>query len=97
MPLYEYECQQCGERTEVLQRFSDAPLETCESCGGELDKLISPPAVQFKGTGWYVTDYAGKKPVGGGESKSGNTAGSTDKKSASGDGKSSPTSSSKGD
>lgn len=68
MPLYEYECLQCGKRTELLQRFADAPLAACPHCGGEVRKLISAPAVQFKGTGWYVTDYAGKK--GGSESKS---------------------------
>ena len=60
MPLYEYECQSCGKRTEVLQRFEDAPLAACPACGGEVKKLLSAPAVQFKGSGWYVTDYAGK-------------------------------------
>ena len=60
MPIYEYQCLTCGKQTEVLQRLSDAPLETCEDCGGELKKLISAPAFQFKGSGWYVTDYAGK-------------------------------------
>ena len=60
MPIYEYECLLCGERTEVIQRLSDDPLTTCSSCGGELKKLISAPAFQFKGTGWYVTDYGGK-------------------------------------
>jgi putative FmdB family regulatory protein len=69
MPLYEYECLSCGKRTEVLQRFDDAPLAACPSCGAEVKKLISSPAFQFKGTGWYVTDYAGKKP-GGSEAKS---------------------------
>ena len=58
MPLYEYQCRSCGQRTEVLQSFSDAPRTVCEACGGELKKLISAPAVQFKGSGWYVTDYA---------------------------------------
>jgi putative FmdB family regulatory protein len=71
MPLYEYQCQSCGKKTEVLQRFEDAPLAACPSCGGEVKKLISSPAVQFKGSGWYVTDYAGKKSAGGSsESKS---------------------------
>ena len=69
MPLYEYECLKCGTRTEVLQRLDEAPLATCPACGGEVKKLISSPAFQFKGTGWYVTDYAGKKG-GGSESKS---------------------------
>ena len=69
MPLYEYQCLNCGKRTEVLQRFEDAPLAACPACGGEVKKLISSPAVQFKGSGWYVTDYAGKKG-GGSSSKS---------------------------
>lgn len=68
MPLYEYQCLNCGKKTEVIQRFEDAPLAACPSCGGEVKKLISSPAFQFKGTGWYVTDYAGKKP-GAAESK----------------------------
>ncbi len=61
MPLYEYECLQCGERFEEICKFSDPLLTQHEECGGELRKLLSPPAIQFKGTGWYVTDYAGKK------------------------------------
>ena len=65
MPLYEYECRECGHRVEVIQRFSDAPLATCEKCGGPVKKLLSAPAVQFKGTGWYVTDYGGKSAAGG--------------------------------
>jgi putative FmdB family regulatory protein len=70
MPLYEYQCQNCGKKTEVIQRFDDAPLAACPSCGGEVKKLVSSPAFQFKGTGWYVTDYAGKKGGGPHESKS---------------------------
>jgi len=66
MPLYEYQCLACGEKSEVLQRFSDPPLAACPKCGGEVKKLLSSPAFQFKGTGWYATDYAGKK---GGEAK----------------------------
>lgn len=61
MPIYEYQCQTCGKRTEVLQRMDEAPLAACPECGGEVKKLISAPAFQFKGSGWYVTDYAGKK------------------------------------
>ena len=72
MPLYEYECQACGHRGEELQRFDDPPLTTCPVCGGRYKKLISAPAFQFKGSGWYVTDYArkgkqGKEAEGGGE------------------------------
>jgi putative FmdB family regulatory protein len=58
MPLYEYECDACGHRFEVIQKFSDAPIETCPTCGGKVHKLQSAPAFQFKGSGWYVTDYA---------------------------------------
>ena len=58
MPLYEYECEACGHRFEVIQKFSDAPIAKCPSCGGSVRKLQSAPAFQFKGTGWYVTDYA---------------------------------------
>jgi putative FmdB family regulatory protein len=64
MPLYDYRCHQCGETFEKLQKFSDEPLKVHEGCGGEVERLISPPALQFKGTGWYVTDYGkgGKSP-----------------------------------
>ena len=58
MPLYEYKCQTCGETFEVIQKFSDKPLEVHENCGGHVERLISPSALQFKGSGWYVTDYA---------------------------------------
>jgi putative FmdB family regulatory protein len=58
MPIYEYECEKCGHRFEKIQKFSDAPLEVCEKCGGPVHKMQSAPAFQFKGTGWYVTDYA---------------------------------------
>ena len=60
MPLYEYQCQGCEKRFEVIQKFSDDLLTVCEDCGGDLKKLLSPPAIQFKGSGWYVTDYARK-------------------------------------
>src|ERR1700722_17496368 len=58
MPIYEYLCQSCGKKFEVLQKFSDAPLETHPECGGAVEKLISTSALQFKGSGWYVNDYA---------------------------------------
>ena len=72
MPIYEYQCTQCGETTEAIQRIADPPLSDCPSCEAEgaLSKLLSAPAFQFKGTGWYVTDYAGKgKDEGKGEGK----------------------------
>jgi putative FmdB family regulatory protein len=60
MPLYEYECDSCGHRFEVIQKFSDAPIEKCPKCGSTVRKLMSSPAIQFKGSGWYITDYAKK-------------------------------------
>lgn len=64
MPLYEYRCEKCGARVEKIQKFSDPPLATCEKCGGKLTRLLSAPAIQFKGSGWYVTDYARKSKSG---------------------------------
>jgi putative FmdB family regulatory protein len=64
MPLYEYECQKCGHRFERIQKFSDPLVKKCPECGGKVEQVLSAPAVQFKGSGWYVTDYA-KKPSGG--------------------------------
>jgi putative FmdB family regulatory protein len=75
MPLYEYECEACGHRFELIQKFSDAPADTCPVCGGSVQKLPSSPAFQFKGTGWYVTDYARK-----GGPDGGTTAGKTEAK-----------------
>jgi putative FmdB family regulatory protein len=60
MPLYEYECDTCAHRFERIQKFSDPLVDVCPSCGGHVRKLLSSPAFQFKGTGWYVTDYAKK-------------------------------------
>lgn len=57
MPLYEYQCDQCGHRFEVIQKFSDAPIAVCPQCGGPVQKLLSSPAIQFKGSGFYLTDY----------------------------------------
>ncbi|HZR28862.1 MAG TPA: zinc ribbon domain-containing protein [Terriglobales bacterium] len=62
MPLYEYLCKKCSHRFERIQKFSDAPVKKCPQCGGAVEQLLSAPAVQFKGSGWYVTDYA-KKPA----------------------------------
>lgn len=58
MPLYEYQCQQCREIVEVIQKFTDPPYSHCPKCGGEMRKLFSSPAIQFKGSGFYKTDYA---------------------------------------
>src|SRR5437016_10085233 len=72
MPLYEYKCQSCGEKFEVIQKFSDTPLTVHEKCGGPVERLISTSALKFKGTGWYVTDYGGSgKSSGNGKNDSG--------------------------
>ena len=60
MPIYEYECRKCKQRHEIMQKMSDEPLTTCEGCGGELYRVISPSGLSFKGAGWYLTDYARK-------------------------------------
>jgi putative FmdB family regulatory protein len=67
LPLYEYECRKDG-RFEVIQKFSDRPLKKCPTCGGPVEKVLSAPAIQFKGSGWYVTDYA-RKSNGDGDKK----------------------------
>jgi putative FmdB family regulatory protein len=78
MPLYEYQCENCGELFEVMQKFSDEPLTTHSKCGGKVHRLLSAPALQFKGSGWYITDYAkGSGSSGNGSSsKSGETSSS---------------------
>jgi putative FmdB family regulatory protein len=73
VPLYEYQCARCG-RFEIIQKFSDQPLSVCPTCGQEVQKLLSAPAIQFKGTGWYITDYARK---GGSDAGSSGTDGGT--------------------
>ena len=62
MPIYEYQCLSCGIHFDEMQKMSDPPVTECKLCKGEVRKLIGTPALQFKGTGWYVTDYAGKTP-----------------------------------
>lgn len=70
MPIYEYKCLECGNSLEKMQKVSDEPLTVCEKCGGKLEKQWSLSGFQFKGAGWYVTDYAGKKADTGTEKKS---------------------------
>jgi putative FmdB family regulatory protein len=76
MPLYEYECEICGHRFEKIQKFSDQLVESCPKCGGVVRKLLSSPAIQFKGSGWYITDYARKdsSPGKDGKGETGETA-----------------------
>ena len=71
MPLYEYKCDQCGDVFEIIQKFSDEPLKVHEKCGGPVHRVVSAPALQFKGSGWYITDYA--------KSNGGTTSGSDSK------------------
>ncbi|HXO38705.1 MAG TPA: FmdB family zinc ribbon protein [Candidatus Acidoferrum sp.] len=80
MPLYEYQCKKCKHKFEKIQKFSDRPIKKCPECGGPLDKIQHAPNVQFKGSGWYVTDYGGK----GDKSKAegGSEKGSSEKDSA---------------
>ena len=86
MPLYEYQCSRCQHRFEKLQRFSDPPASSCPACGGPVSQVLSPPAIQFKGSGWYVTDYAHKSSTsaasaghgnGNGNGSSGNGSGTS--------------------
>ena len=65
MPLYEYECTKCHRRTEKIENVSGPHLKKCPHCGGKVESVLTAPAIQFKGSGWYVTDYAGKKSSGG--------------------------------
>ncbi|MFP4474727.1 MAG: FmdB family zinc ribbon protein [Desulfatibacillaceae bacterium] len=74
MPIYEYECTNCGATLEALQKFSDDPLETCDKCSGKLRKLISHSAFHLKGSGWYVTDYAGGKDASSGTGEAASNA-----------------------
>ncbi len=76
MPIYEYKCKKCGHRFERIQKFSDPHIKKCPDCGGPVEQVISAPAVQFKGSGWYVTDYA-KKPA---ASSSGDSAAKKEEK-----------------
>lgn len=77
MPLYEYQCDACAHRFEVIQKFSDAPIAVCPKCGGPVQKLLSSPAIQFKGSGFYLTDYGRGtgKPEGGAKSDQAKTDG----------------------
>ena len=93
MPLYEYSCPQCG-RFEAIRKFSDPPLLTCPTCGREVSRLLSAPAIQFKGSGWYITDYARKSSGGDGKESSSSAKESQDGK-GSKDASSSPTVTSK--
>ncbi len=81
MPLYEYQCQKCGHRFEKIQKFSDKPVKKCPECGGPVEQVTSAPAVQFKGSGWYVTDYAKKSATASSSSSNGDSASKAESKS----------------
>ncbi len=97
MPIYEYKCVECGAHIEKMQKISDAPLTVCENCGGKLEKQISRTGFQFKGEGWYVTDYAGKKSGGAEKSSGAESTGGSDSASKEKTGSSGTDSSSKKD
>jgi putative FmdB family regulatory protein len=78
MPLYEYQCEACQHRFEKIQKFSDPLLEICPSCGGRVKKLLSSPAIQFKGSGFYITDYAKKSTSDSGSTKPSSSTPSSD-------------------
>jgi putative FmdB family regulatory protein len=80
MPLYEYECKKCGHRFEKIQLYSAKMVKKCPECGGQVEQMISAPAVQFKGSGWYVTDYAKKSSSPGASGSSGDSSSSKEKK-----------------
>lgn len=81
MPLYEYQCTKCKHVFEKIQKFSDPPVTKCPECGGKVEQLLSAPAIQFKGAGWYVTDYAKKSGAPAGNGKSSDVKGSESKSS----------------
>ena len=87
MPLYEYQCKKCGHRFEKIQKFSDKMVKKCPECGGPVEQMISAPAVQFKGSGWYVTDYAKKSSSPGSSGDSGSKDKSDDKSKSEGSSK----------
>ena len=79
MPLYEYSCNECGHRFELIQKFSDQPIKKCEQCSGKVTKLISAPGLSFKGSGWYITDYSNKSKPPDSKEAAGTEKGSEDK------------------
>jgi len=82
VPLYEYQCAKCGKRTEKIEKLSGPHLKKCPHCGGKVERMLTAPAIQFKGSGWYVTDYAGKSSAK--EAGKTETAGSESKESSAG-------------
>jgi putative FmdB family regulatory protein len=78
VPLYEYQCKKCGKRSERIEKLNGPYLKKCPHCGGDVERLMSAPAIQFKGSGWYVTDY-GKSSGGGGSSEKSESGGGSEK------------------
>src|SRR5215831_15124271 len=80
LPLYEYKCRKCGNRFEKIENFSASTVKKCPKCGGQAERMLTAPAIQFKGSGWYVTDYAGKSAAkNSGESSEGAASKSSEK------------------
>ena len=92
MPLYEYECTACHKRTEKIQKFSDPEITTCPHCGGHIERVLSAPAVSFKGGGWYADGYGNAKPKSSGDKSSADTNGGSASKPASDGSSSTPAS-----
>lgn len=88
MPLFEYQCRKCGQRTERIEKFDGTKLQKCPKCGGKVDRLVSAPAIQFKGSGWYVTDYGKSSGASGKESGASEGSKSEGKSEVKSDGKS---------
>lgn len=80
MPIYEYECKKCHHRFERIQKFSDPQVKSCPNCAGRVERVVSAPAVQFKGSGWYVTDYAKKSSQPSAASSNGGSSDKSEKK-----------------
>jgi putative FmdB family regulatory protein len=95
MPLYEYECKKCHHRFEKIQKFSDPHVKKCPECGGPIEQVISAPAVQFKGSGWYVTDYAKKSSASSSSNSSNGDSSSNKEGKSKSEGSSKPESSSR--
>jgi len=90
MPLYEYVCTQCHRRCEIIQKVNDPPPKSCKVCGGAMKKVVSAPAIQFKGSGWYITDYAKKSTPERSEKPHGKAAGKVESCQNPGDDKKAP-------
>jgi putative FmdB family regulatory protein len=97
VPIYEYECEKCQHRFEILQKFNERPLKKCTKCGGPVHKVLSPPGLLFKGSGWYVTDYASAERKKAMKAEKGSDASNGDKKTGAAESKTTPPATKKDD